>query len=297
MSLQKTCFIVVKSMRPRQWTKNVLLLAGLLFSRHLLDSASVQRALAGFVIFCLLSGATYLLNDLLDRERDQLHPRKRLRPIASGQLSIGAAILAMILIGLAGLAGAFALSSYFGLCALAYLLLMIPYSVALKEVYLIDTIIIAMGFIIRAVSGVIVLRTPQTTVALTSWFVICVMFLALFLAFSKRRGERVMLNDNASAFRPVLGMYSLEMMDKVITISAGGAILSYMLYATSRPDPWMMLTTLPFVIYGIFRYLHLVYNQQAGEAPEIVLTTDLQLLGCVVLWVLSLMLVFFPSRF
>jgi len=287
---------ILKAMRPRQWIKNVLLLAGLLLSRRLLDPVSVERALAGFALFCLLSGAVYLLNDVLDRERDRRHPRKCKRPIASGALPIPLAVAAMIAIALAALAGAFALSLYFGMCALAYLLLMIPYSVALKEVFLIDTLIIAMGFIIRAVSGVIVLRTPQTAVPLTSWFVICVMFLALFLAFSKRRSELVNLDAEAVRFRPVLALYSLEMMDKAIGICASGAILAYMLYATSLTNPWMMLTTIPFVIYGIFRYLHLVYNRQSGEAPELVLTTDLPLLGCVVLWTLALMLVYFPDH-
>lgn len=299
MPLQSFAFTLIKAMRPRQWTKNALLLAGLfLSSRRLLDPVSVKRALSGFLIFCLLSGAVYLLNDILDRKRDRLHPRKRLRPIASGELSVPLAALSMVVITAAALAGAFFLSLYFGMCAVAYLVLMIPYSLVLKEVYLIDTLVIAMGFIIRAVSGVIVLRTPEMTspVPLTSWFIICVMFLALFLAFAKRRSERVTLDAAAAAFRPVLTMYSLEMMDKVIVVCAAGAILSYVLYVTSLASPWSMLTTLPFVLYGIFRYLHLIYNKQAGEAPEIVLTTDMPLLCCVLLWALTLMMVFFPGH-
>lgn len=282
----------IKAMRPRQWLKNVLLLAGLFFAHKLLDPVSVQRALLGFVVFCLLSGSVYLFNDIIDVERDRLHPRKKKRPIASGALPISVAGVVTVVAGLGGMVGAFALSRYFGMCALAYMLLMIPYSFWLKDVFLVDTMCIAMGFIIRAVSGVIVLRTPANHVPLTSWFVICVMFLALFLAFSKRRSERVRLDLGAATFRPVLAMYSIALLDKAIGVCAAAAIMSYTLYATSVPNPWSMLTTLPFVLYGIMRYLHLVFTHEGGEAPELVLTTDLPLLGCVGLWCLSQLLVY-----
>jgi len=290
-----TTFLILRAMRPRQWMKNLLLFAGLFFSRNLLDPLSVKRALAGFVIFCGLSGAVYLLNDLIDAPRDRLHPRKRHRPIAAGQLAPRDAVLAIILLLAAGLGAALWLSSYFWICCVAYLVLMLSYTTILKEIFLIDTLIIALGFIIRAVSGVIVLRTPDNQVDLTSWFVICVLFLSLLLAFCKRRSELVNLEGSAIEFRPVLSLYSLRMMDSVIAVCAAGCILSYTLYATHMEELWLMLSTLPFVLYGIFRYLYLVYNSDVTEAPEHALASDPPLLGCVFLWGCSLVLVYFPA--
>lgn len=295
--------LLIKAMRPRQWAKNVLLLAGLYLTHNLLQSDMVKRALAGFGIFCALSGAIYLLNDIVDADRDRLHPRKCKRPIASGELPVYAALLSSF--GLLGLSlyFSFQLSTAFGLCTLSYVLLMVPYSLWLKEIFLIDTLSIAMGFIVRAVSGVIVLRTAATAnaIPLSSWFVICVMFLALLLAFAKRRAERVKLDQSAEAFRPVLAMYSVALMDKVIGITAAGAILSYALYATSFQDTnptkmWSTMTTLPFVLYGILRYLHLIYTREEGDAPEMVLTTDLPLLSCILLWALALMWASVPGK-
>jgi 4-hydroxybenzoate polyprenyltransferase len=236
----------------------------------------------------VLSSVVYLINDVVDAPRDRLHPRKQRRPIASGRLPVAIALRAAAILGVVGLAAAYLLSPYFGICALAYALLMTAYSLALKDVFLIDTMIIAMGFMIRAVSGVIVLRTPERIVPLTSWFVICVMFLSLLLAFCKRRSERLNLSDEAAAFRPVLACYGVELMDRIISVCAAGAILSYTLYATSTDHDWIMLTTLPFVLYGIFRYLHLVYTQGEGEAPELVLLRDPPLVGCVILWGLAM---------
>ena len=287
--------LLIKAMRPRQWAKNVLLFAGLYFAGKLFDPHSVLRVIAAFVSFCLLSGGIYLLNDVIDEPRDRLHPLKRLRPIASGQVSRGQALRAAIMVVAVGLAGAFALSPFFGLCTVAYLTMMLAYTLALKDVFLIDAMIIAMGFIIRAVAGVIVLRTHETSVPLTHWFVICVMFLSLLVAFCKRYSESVNMDRQASTTRPVLALYSQAMLDKAIAACAAAAILAYTLYATSTPQPWVMLTTLPFVIYGIMRYLHLVYNRGEGEAPEKIITTDGPLIVCVLLWGLSLIFVYLPT--
>ncbi|MCE5228234.1 decaprenyl-phosphate phosphoribosyltransferase [bacterium] len=290
-------------MRPHQWTKNLLLLAGLFFARELFHGPSIFRAAFGFVCFCLVSGSIYILNDLIDRDRDKIHPRKQKRPIASGQLPARTALIAAVIAAAAALGGAYYISVHFFMCAFAYALMMIAYSFILKNVFLIDAMIIAIGFTIRAVAGVILLRTPELDVPLTSWFVICVMFLSMLLAFCKRRSERVTLEVDAHDFRPVLALYSVQLMDRVISICATGAILSYVLYAAGMDheapggtgDPWMMLTTVPFVMFGIFRYLHLVYNRQEGEAPEHVLLTDGPLLGCVVLWLMAVGFVFLPK--
>lgn len=301
MRVMHTSWLILKAMRPHQWTKNLLLLAGLFFARELFHIDSVLRAAFGFACFCLVSGCIYILNDIVDRDRDKLHPRKQKRPIASGQLPVHVALTAALVAALVALWGSWKISPHFLMCASAYALMMVSYSFILKNVFLIDTMIIAMGFTIRAVAGVIVLRTQDLAVPLTSWFVICVMFLSLLLAFCKRRSERVTLEVDAHDFRPVLAMYTVQLMDRVIGICATGAILSYALYAAgmdheapTAADPWMMLTTIPFVMFGIFRYLHLVYNKQEGEAPERLLLSDGPLLGCVVLWLMALGFVYFP---
>ena len=286
--------LLLQAMRPKQWTKNLLLLAGLYFSSHMLDPLSIVRAVAGFAIFCLLSGMVYLINDSLDAPQDRLHPTKRNRPIASGQLAIHTAIITAASVGVVSLGGAFALSPYFGMCALAYAIMMLAYCLKLKEVFLIDTLIIAMGFIIRAVAGVIVLRTATQAVPLTTWFVVCVMFLSLLLAFCKRRSERANLGKMGRRFRPVLAYYTVEMLDIVIGVCAAGALLSYTIYTTSSPNPWLMLSTVPFVLFGIFRYLHLVYSQHQGEAPEDILRHDWAMIGCVALWAFSLLFIYLP---
>jgi len=289
---QSTIPLLIKAMRPRQWIKNLLLLAGLFFSRQFFHAESVLRALAAFALFCAASGAIYLFNDLLDAPRDRLNPRKRQRPIASGQLAGGTALTASVALMAGALAGSYALSVPFGMCTTAYLMMMVGYCLTLKNVFLIDALVIAMGFVIRAIAGVIALRTPQQQVPLTVWFVVCIIFLALFLALCKRRCELVRLDDDAVKFRPVLACYSTALLDQLVALCATGAVLSYTLYATNLHDPWMMLSTLPFVIYGVFRYLHLVYTMGNGDAPEEVLTRDWPLLGCVLLWLLSVGLVF-----
>lgn len=290
---------VLRAARPKQWVKNVLLLAGLYFPQSdgggplLLDQTAAIRGLAGFAIFCLLSSSIYMLNDAIDAPKDRLHPKKKHRPIASGELSERAAVRLFVVLAAVGLACAFLLSFAFGLCATAYIGMEIAYCLGLKEVFLIDTMIISMGFILRAVSGIIVLRTPEQNVVLTPWFVICVLFLSLLLAFCKRRGELVMFEKQSFAYRSVLREYSREVLDVGIGVCATATILAYALYAVENPEPWFMLSTLPFVIFGVFRYLYLAYKRGQGDAPEEVFLGDAALLSCVVMWGLSLALVFY----
>lgn len=292
---------LLKAMRPRQWVKNVLLFGGLYFPDAMgekplaLDPDSLLRAIAGFLVFCGMASTIYLINDLIDAPRDRIHPKKKHRPIAAGTLSPAVAILAALVLGPGALYGAFQLSLAFGLCAFAYLGMEILYCLALKEIFLIDTLIISMGFILRAVSGIIVLRTETQNVPLTPWFVICVLFLALLLAFSKRRAELTAHEGRAAHQRRVLRYYSLEILDLGIGVSATASILAYSLYAVESARPWHMLATLPFVIFGVFRYLYLMYSRGRGEAPEDVLLRDPTMLGTVVLWAAALLLVFYPS--
>lgn len=286
---------LIRAVRPRQWTKNVLLFAGLLLSRQVFHFESVLRSLEGFIIFCMASGGIYLLNDLLDAPRDRMNPRKMHRPIASGELGPGlAGITSLVLMGASLLFG-FLVSVPFGMCTGAYLMAMIAYCVSLKNIFLIDAMIIALGFVIRAIAGVIVLRTPQQEVPLTVWFVVCIIFLSLFVALCKRRSELVRLSAGAVQFRPVLALYTTVLLDQLTLLCATGAVLSYTLYATTLRDPWMMLTTLPFVLYGVFRYMHLVFSMEDGEAPEETLLSDRPLLGCVILWSVALGFVFLST--
>lgn len=300
--MTRTVRHVVRAIRPRQWAKNILLLAGLYFPDRVTHSpllsypSEIARAFAGFLIFCALSGAVYLLNDVIDAPRDRLHPKKKFRPIASGELGPRLALIVMAVLFGGGLAAAYALSLAFFYLALAYAGMMIAYSLRLKEVFLIDTMIISMGFILRAVAGVIVLRTPERAVDLTPWFVICVLFLSQFIAFCKRRSELMTLESGAGRHRKVLEQYSPLLLDVGIGVSATASVLAYALYATEHPHRWEMLTTLPFVLYGVFRYLHLVYKEKLGDAPEEALLGDKSLLGCVALWGLTLLLVFYPGR-
>jgi 4-hydroxybenzoate polyprenyltransferase len=282
-------------MRPRQWAKNLLLLTGLFFARKFNDPNSIYAAFSGFTIFCALSGSIYLFNDVMDMNKDRNHPRKKLRPVASGELSPVTAMVGAGIILIIFMIWAWRISTWFGMCGSVYYVMMLAYSMKLKHVFLVDTLIIAMGFLIRAVSGVIVLRTPSTDVELTPWFVLCVLFLSLLLAFCKRRSERVSLDEEALRTRPVLACYSPQLLDMVIGISAAGAILSYALYATSFTRPWLMLTTLPFVLFGIFRYLYLVYDKGQGEAPEMVLFTDRAILVCLILWGACLVFIYMPG--
>jgi 4-hydroxybenzoate polyprenyltransferase len=290
-----TPVLLLRGLRPHQWIKNVLLFAGLFFTRLFLHPASILRALAAFALFCAASGAIYLLNDILDAPRDRLNPRKRHRPIATGELSPAAAGGAAAALMIAVVAGGYSLSLPFGMCASAYLAMMIGYCTLLKNVFLVDALIIAMGFVIRAIAGVIALRTPDQQAPLTTWFVVCIIFLSLFLALSKRRSELMRLDKDAAAFRPVLALYTTTLLDQLVSLCATAAVLSYTLYATSLAEPWMMLSTLPFVIYGLFRYMYLVDSLGSGDAPEDVLMKDGPLLGCVLLWLAALGFVYLPK--
>lgn len=283
--------LILKAIRPKQWSKNVLLFAGLFLSHTFTHGPSVMRALLGFVTFCLISGAVYLVNDIIDLPRDRMHPRKALRPIASGELKISTARWMAFYFAAAGVGLAYYLSWYFALTAVAYLLLMAGYVLGLKNQFLLDSLTIAIGFVIRAVAGVIVLRAGGAPyVQLTVWFVICVFFLALLLAFGKRRGELLVLEDTSLQFRPVLGVYSLSLIDAFIVVCTAGAVMAYALYCTTLASPWPMLSTLPFVLFGVFRYLHLIYNRREGEAPENTLMGDPIMLGTVAIWTVTVVI-------
>ncbi len=290
---------LIQELRPKQWTKNLLLLAGLIFSRHALEADRVLRATTAFVLFCCLSGVVYLINDLLDLDADRQHPLKRKRPLASGRIPVSSAIVTAVVLAVLGLAGAFALNVRFGTLGLIYLATMLAYSTRLKHVVILDILIVALGFVMRAVGGIWAIEYPGERIVITPWFVTCVLFLALFIAICKRRHELLLLTDSAMNHRPVLEDYSQQLLDQMVSVATAATVLSYALYVTLgvRPEAARhheyMVFTVPFVIYGIFRYLYLVYKREEGGAPEALLLQDPPLLVNVVLWLVVMFFIFY----
>jgi 4-hydroxybenzoate polyprenyltransferase len=277
--------LIVASLRPEQWSKNLLLFAGLLFGGRLLDADAVLRAAAGFAIFCALSGAMYLLNDVWDREADARHPLKQHRPVASGALPPAVAVAAgSALMGAGVIAGMF-LGARFAAAAAVYAILLLLYSAVLKHIVIIDVLAIAGGFVVRAVAGAVAVNVP-----IGSWLVACTLLLALFLALSKRRHELVLLGDGAVDHRRILDEYSPYLLDQMIAVVTASTVIAYAVFATS-PDTAQRLgtrhlgLTIPFVLYGIFRYLYLVHQKRGGGSPAAMLATDRPLLACVAFWV------------
>ena len=277
---------VLLSMRPRQWVKNLFVLAALIFSQHLFEQAYLAMAVAAVVCFVAVSGAVYLLNDILDLEQDQLHPEKRGRPVAAGKLTVGAALgWAALLLG-AGVWGAYTLRLAFGHVILIYAVLNLLYSWRLKDVVLIDLLIVATGFLLRALGGAVVIAVDIST-----WFILCTFTLTLFLTTVKRRCELVRLGGEAAQHRPSLAGYGLPFLDQVISILTSATLVCYALYAmglsegpeASRPMQW----TIPFVLYGILRYLYVAYHLEGGEDPTAVLWGDRPLQIVLAAWILA----------
>ncbi|MGH7264854.1 MAG: decaprenyl-phosphate phosphoribosyltransferase [Candidatus Rokuibacteriota bacterium] len=284
------------SLRPGQWTKNLLVFAGLIFAQGLHRPTQVGRVLLAFVIFCALSGSMYLVNDVADAERDRSHPRKRHRPIASGRLPPSTAIgAALLLIGLA-FAGAFALSPRLGLVAAAYAGLLTVYSAGLKHVVIVDALMIAAGFVLRALAGVVVIDAE-----FSHWLLLCTILLALFLTFGKRRHELLLLEGGAADHRPILSEYSPQLLDQMIAVVTASTLMAYALYTISPETTAKLGTThlpltIPFVLYGIFRYLYLLYRHDLGGNPSEHLLTDRALLADVGLWGATVVFILYVAR-
>jgi 4-hydroxybenzoate polyprenyltransferase len=281
------------SLRPAQWTKNLIVFAGLLFAIKLFDLSALITAIEAFVIFCALSGVVYLVNDVMDRESDVRHPTKSRRPIASGELSVSAALAAAAVIGAAALAAAFALGWEFGAVAAAYVGLQGLYSGPLKHIVIIDVLTIAIGFVLRAVAGAVALG-----VAISHWLLVCTILLALFMALAKRRHELVLLADGATSHRPILSEYSAYLLDQMIAVVTASTLIAYIFYTISPETEqkfgtgWLGLT-IPFPLYGIFRYLYLVHRREGGGSPADLLLNDRPLLACVTLWVVAVVLIIY----
>jgi 4-hydroxybenzoate polyprenyltransferase len=283
------------SLRPHQWTKNLVVLAALAFSKHLFDPDAVLRAGLAFVLFCGLSGAAYLVNDLADLEQDRLHPEKRLRPLASGALPLHVARLSAASLGAAGLAGALALGWGFASAALAYLLLNLAYSLWLKHTVILDVLAISLGFVLRAVAGALAID-----VRFSDWLLVCTTLLALFLSLAKRRHELVSLNETASEHRRILAEYSPYLLDQMISVVTASCVTAYAFYTMApetvekyRTD--RLALTIPFVLYGIFRYLYLVHRREQGGSPADLLLADRPLLVAVALWAVAVVVIVYTA--
>lgn len=275
---------LVRSLRPAQWTKNLIVFAALIFGERLLDPVSLFQASTAFVVFCALSGVVYLINDVADREADGLHPVKKHRPIASGQLPVGVALGTAAILAALALAAAFWLRPLLGVLASTYLGMLVLYSGPLKHIVIIDVLTIAMGFVLRAAAGAVAI-----SVAISHWLYVLTILLALFLALSKRRHELVLLAEGATGHRRILQEYSPYLLDQMISVATASTIVAYAFYTVS-PDTVAkfgtdrLVLTLPFPLYGIFRYLYLVHQKEGGGSPAEMLLADRPLLACVGLW-------------
>lgn len=281
------------TIRPGQWTKNLLVFAGLLFGRRLLEPTALGRAIAAFAIFCALSGVVYLINDVADREHDRQHPLKGHRPIASGALTVPVALVAALILCALGLGGAAALGWSFFAVASTYLALLALYSALLKHLVIIDVLTIAGGFVLRAVAGAV-----AVSVDISQWLLVCTVLLALFIGLAKRRHELILLAGGATSHRRILGDYSPYLLDQMISVVTASTFVSYVFYTISPETQekfgtsWLGFT-IPFPLYGIFRYLYLMHQREGGGSPAELLLTDRPLLVCVALWAIAITLIIY----
>ncbi len=284
---------IFKTIRPAQWIKNFFVFTPLLFSQNLFNAGLFARSFSGFVIFCAASGAVYLVNDVLDRERDRCHPAKASRPIAAGRLSVRAALITAVMdMGLCS-AAAWVLSVRFFAFLTAYLMINILYSLFLKDVVILDVMLIASGFVLRVLAGSAAISVPTS-----HWLVLCTGLIALFLGFSKRRHELVLQENQAGNSRKVLWHYSPYFLDQMIAVVTASTVMSYALYTVSQETVEKfgtanLIYTIPFVLYGIFRYLYLVHRMEKGGNPTRIMFTDGPIIITVIFWCLAVIWVLY----
>ncbi|HVN67133.1 MAG TPA: decaprenyl-phosphate phosphoribosyltransferase [Candidatus Sulfotelmatobacter sp.] len=284
---------LLRSLRPNQWTKNFFVFAGLVFSLKLSELPLLLTVSAAFLIFCALSSAIYLINDVNDAQSDRKHPTKKNRPIAAGQLSPTLALIAAALLAALALLAAVCLNLAFALTAFAYFALMVFYTFLLRDIVILDVFCIAAGFVLRAVAGVVVIN-----VLLSPWLVICTILLSLFIALGKRRHELVTLAGGAIEHRRILDEYNPQLLDQLISAVAGSTVMAYSLYTLwpetiAKFGTHNLVYSIPFVLYGIFRYLYLIYKKEKGGKPEELLLTDIPLLADILFWIGALLVIIY----
>lgn len=290
---------IIRSMRPEQWTKNLVLFAGLIFAGGLSEPVLLGLAVTGFLVFCLLSGATYILNDITDVAGDREHPVKRRRPIASGRLPVPVAAAVGAVAAAGGLAVAYRVNPLFGHVATSYLALNVLYSVALRHMVILDVMAIAVGFVLRAVGSVEVLTPERPFIQLSPWLLVCTFFLALFLGLAKRRHEVRVLGNDAQRHRSVLEHYPQPLIDALMGVVTASTVVSYAIYTiwpgtVQKVGSARLVYTVPFVVYGVLRYLYLVYGRDKGGQPARSLVRDAPLAINIALWLAAVVLVIYP---
>lgn len=264
---------ILKTLRPKQWTKNGFIFAALIFDEKLFQLEPLLKTTIGFALLCLIAGTVYLINDLVDIDKDRQHPTKKNRPIPSGQVSFNAALGAAILIPAICLPFSFWLNLNFGLIIVGYLLLQIGYSFVLKNVVIVDVLTLAAGFVLRVAAGVALVEAQR----FSPWLYVFTVLLALFLGLGKRRTELALLKDQANNTRAILNEYNLSFLDEMMAVVTAGTVMTYAFYSFSAPnlpDNHLMMLTIPFVIYGIFRYLYVIHVQGKNQAPDEILLSD-----------------------
>ncbi|NOR13960.1 MAG: decaprenyl-phosphate phosphoribosyltransferase [Candidatus Aminicenantes bacterium] len=285
-----------KSIRPQQWLKNLFIFAPLIFSENIFHRSMFLQSILAFAVFCLLSGALYILNDLKDIEEDRLHPIKSKRPLAAGRLKKSQAITAFVVLSFVSLLLAAMVNREFLWVCLVYFVLQIAYSFALKHVVILDVFIVASGFFLRVIAGAVAIQ-----VQISPWLLICTTLLALFLALSKRRHEILLLDEEAMNHRPILKEYSPYLLDQMISVATASTVIAYCLYTISgetieKFGTNKLILTIPFVLYGIFRYLYLIHQKAEGGTPETLILKDRPLLFDIFLWIISAALIIYFGK-
>ena len=276
-------------MRPRQWYKNLVLFIGILFSSNLLNFNLLVDSVIAFLVFCILSGSIYLINDILDVEKDLKHPKKRKRPIASGKLKVSHALFCVILFFIVAFIVAYFINLNFLGISICFIILMLFYSFWLKNIIIVDILVISCGFVIRAIAGALAI-----SVFVSPWLIICAFLLALFLALGKRRHEILLLGDEAKNHRKILDGYSTQMLEQMITITTSTLIMSYSLYTFFVGNIYMMLT-IPFAFYGLFKYLFLINSKNMGGEPELIFK-DKGMVLSIIFWVIIVFIVVYGQK-
>ena len=284
---------LVDSLRPQQWVKNLLVFAALVFAKELGNLQAVGEALLAFLCFCLLSSAAYLINDVIDVDSDRQHPIKSQRPISSGRISKSVALSLAFLLLVIALLVSFWLSFKFALCALSFLFLTTLYSVSLKQVVILDVMTVSAGFVLRAVAGALAIE-----VEISSWLLVCTTLLALFLSLGKRRHELVLLEGEATSHRKILTEYSPYFLDQMIAVVTASTVVAYCFYTLSpeieeKFQTKFLSLTIPFVLYGVFRYLYLIHQREAGGNPTQMLLADKPILVNIILWILTVLAILY----